>query len=139
MQQLKDIIIQHKPPPKPVSQFFQHAGPSDSSPPDTERGHLSSAQLDCFRSLFEPGVCRTPYQALAFPTPAAQEGLLKFTLSAKTAGGQPTGGDQPSMEEHLAAMHEKLREEVSQRTHEGAMLSLTLTLSSDYKELEGLR
>ncbi|XP_018416143.1 PREDICTED: uncharacterized protein C6orf136 homolog [Nanorana parkeri] len=112
VQHLQDIVIQNKLPPKPVSQFFHHAEPSDSFPPDRECGHLSSAQLDCFRSLFEPGVCRTPYQALAFPTPAAQEGLLKFTLSAKTAGGQATGSEQPSMEEHLAVMHEKLREEL---------------------------
>lgn len=111
-QQIKDVIIQNKLPPKPLSQFLYHAEPGDSYPPDREHGHLSSAQLDCFRSLFEPGVCRTPYQALVFPTMATQEGLLKFTLSAKTAGGQATSSDQPSMEEHLAAMHEKLREEL---------------------------
>ncbi|XP_040179396.1 uncharacterized protein C6orf136 homolog isoform X2 [Rana temporaria] len=112
LQQLKDIIIQSKLPPKPISQFLHSAEPSDCYPLGRECGYLSSAQLDCFRSLFEPGLCRTPYQALAFPTPSAKEGLLEFTLSGKTKGSQATGSNQPSMEEHLAVMHEKLREEL---------------------------
>lgn len=112
LQQLKDILIQSKLPPKPISQFLHSAEPSDCYHLGRECGYLSGAQLDCFRSLFEPGLCRTPYQALAFPTPAAKEGLLEFTLSAKTKGSQATGSNQPSMEEHLAVMHEKLREEL---------------------------
>ncbi|CAI9621577.1 unnamed protein product [Staurois parvus] len=124
LQQLKDIIIQSKLPPRPISQFLRSAEPSDCYHLGRECGYLSSAQLDCFRSLFEPGLCRTPYQALAFPPPAAHEGLLEFTLSAKTEGSQSTGSNQPSMEEHLAVMHEKLREELPRFLWKPANFSL---------------
>ncbi|XP_072286207.1 uncharacterized protein C6orf136 homolog [Pyxicephalus adspersus] len=113
LQQLQDIIFQNKLPPKPLSEFVHSAEPGDSCPLlGMKSGYLSSAQLDCFMSLFEPGLCRTPYQALTFHTPAAQDGLLQFSLSSKTLGSQTTGSNQPSMEEHLAVMHEKLREEL---------------------------
>ncbi|KAM5146512.1 uncharacterized protein C6orf136 homolog [Mantella aurantiaca] len=113
LQQLKDIMTQNRLPPKPVSQFFHCAEPSHCYPLGRECAFLSTAHLDSFRILFEPGVCRTPYQALVFSTPAAQEGLLEFTLSAKTGGSQTPGSNQPSMEEHLEVMREKLKEELS--------------------------
>ncbi|XP_073494113.1 uncharacterized protein C6orf136 homolog [Phyllobates terribilis] len=74
--------------------------------------HLSTSQLDCFRSLFEPGVCRTPYQALVFPLPPGHEGLLMFTPSKRLRANQALGSDRSDMEQHLAAMYEKLRDEL---------------------------
>ncbi|XP_073405023.1 uncharacterized protein C6orf136 homolog [Dendrobates tinctorius] len=80
--------------------------------PEDECRHLSTSQLDCFRSLFEPGVCRTPYRALVLPLPPGHEGLLLFTPSKRVHCNQAPGSDRSDMEQHLAAMYEKLREEL---------------------------
>nr|DBA20565.1 TPA: hypothetical protein GDO54_017329 [Pyxicephalus adspersus] len=135
LQQLQDIIFQNKLPPKPLSEFVHSAEPGDSCPLlGMKSGYLSSAQLDCFMSLFEPGLCRTPYQALTFHTPAAQDGLLQFSLSSKTLGSQTTGSNQPSMEEHLAVMHEKLREEGGVVKYQLFLTFMRLLLLSYYSD-----
>ncbi|XP_075439678.1 uncharacterized protein C6orf136 homolog [Ascaphus truei] len=84
----------------------------EGCPAGRESWHLSGAQLDCFRSLFEPGICRTPYQALALPAPGTQLGVLAFRLSQQAAASPVPGGNQPDVEEQLALMHAKLREEL---------------------------
>ncbi|CAH2314288.1 Hypothetical predicted protein [Pelobates cultripes] len=84
----------------------------DICPLGRESWYLSSAQLDCFRSLFEPGVCRTPYQDLACTSPSIQKGVLAFQLSKKVGVSPSPGGNQEDMEQHLAIMHAKLREEL---------------------------
>ncbi|OCT67931.1 hypothetical protein XELAEV_18039229mg [Xenopus laevis] len=74
--------------------------------------HLSSAQIDCFRSLFEPGVCRTPYQAVSFPIPGTQHGILAFHPSKEMQASSIPGSNPPDMEQLLAVMHAKLSEEL---------------------------
>ncbi|XP_075042727.1 uncharacterized protein C6orf136 homolog isoform X2 [Mixophyes fleayi] len=112
LQRLRDFLMQKNLPPKPSMGLLPCARASAACPVDLESWHLSSAQLDCFRSLFEPGVCRTPYQALAFPTRTAHSGLLVFTPSRKVGAKQIPGDNKSDMEQHLALMHEKLREEL---------------------------
>ncbi|XP_077142111.1 uncharacterized protein C6orf136 homolog [Ranitomeya variabilis] len=107
-----DFLLQ-KLPPQPILGCLPCAKPS-SGPlrPEDECRHLSTSQLDCFRSLFEPGVCRTPYQALVLPLPPGHEGLLAFTPSNRVRANQIPGTDRSDMEQHLAAMYEKLRDEL---------------------------
>ncbi|XP_040297991.1 uncharacterized protein C6orf136 homolog [Bufo bufo] len=107
----QDFLMQTL-PPHPLPGYLPRAQPSHVCPTDPECWHLSSSQLDCFRSLFEPGVCRTPYQAMVLPLPPAHEGLLAFTLSRRDGTGQVPGSDKSDMEQHLAVMHEKLRHEL---------------------------
>ncbi|KAM9323906.1 uncharacterized protein C6orf136 homolog [Gastrophryne carolinensis] len=122
---LQENNVQSWLPPQPAGQFLPSAGLSDSPYPFGRKyGYLSSAQLDCFRSLFEPGVCRTPYQALALPTQGGQKGMLEFSTSPKIAGSQTSGGHQSDMEEHLAVMHDKLREELPSFLWKPANVSL---------------
>ncbi|XP_053329042.1 uncharacterized protein C6orf136 homolog [Spea bombifrons] len=111
---LHDVLEQNKghllPPeePSPPRPF-----PHPAYPLGGEYRHLSSAQLDCFRSLFEPGVCRTPYhQAAAPPAPGRPDGVLAFQLSEKVRASPSPGGSPPDMEQHLALMHAKLREDL---------------------------
>ncbi|XP_075692494.1 uncharacterized protein C6orf136 homolog [Rhinoderma darwinii] len=101
-------FLKQKLPPQPMP----CAKPSSVPHVESECWHLSSSQLDSFRSLFEPGVCRTPYQAMVLPVPAVQEGLLAFTPSKRAGTGQVPGSDKSDMEQHLALMHEKLRDEL---------------------------
>ncbi|KAM3910795.1 uncharacterized protein C6orf136 homolog [Leptodactylus fuscus] len=108
---LQDILRQ-KLPPQPLCGHPPRPTHGLAHPTDPECRHLSSSQLDCFRSLFEPGVCRTPYQFMALPQTPAHEGLLAFTPS-KSLGSSPVpGSDKSEMEQHLAAMYEKLRDEL---------------------------
>ncbi|KAG8448681.1 hypothetical protein GDO86_015673 [Hymenochirus boettgeri] len=79
---------------------------------DRDIGHLNSTQLECFRGLFEPGVCRTPYQAMALPIPGSKQGVLAFHPSMKIEASPMPGDNNPDMEQHLALMHAKLREEL---------------------------
>ncbi|KAM4696735.1 uncharacterized protein C6orf136 homolog [Rhinophrynus dorsalis] len=98
--------------PNPLLTLPTSANAVDAYPLGGETWHLSSAQLDCFRSLFEPGVCRTPYQALALPSPGKRRGVLAFHPSKKAEASQLPQGNQPDMEQQLALMHAKLREEL---------------------------
>lgn len=103
---LRDLLLQ------PLPGSLPPAKPSSVQPADPECWHLSSSQLECFRSLFEPGICRTPYQAMLLPVPPVQEGLLAFTPSKRVGTSQVPGSDKSDMEQHLALMHEKLRDEL---------------------------
>ncbi|KAE8585477.1 hypothetical protein XENTR_v10021320 [Xenopus tropicalis] len=97
---------------KPHSSYLPCTSVGCVFPVGKDTWHLSSAQLDCFRSLFEPGVCRTPYQAVAFPVPGTQHGILAFQPSKKMEDCSVPGNNQPDMEQQLAIMHAKLREEL---------------------------
>ncbi|XP_063794083.1 uncharacterized protein C6orf136 homolog [Pseudophryne corroboree] len=112
LQRLQDLLWQKKLSPKPRTGLLPCAQPARVDPVGQECWCLSSTQLDCFRSLFEPGVCRTPYQSLALSMPRAHKGLLAFTPSKKVAASRVPGDDKSDMEQHLALMHEKLREEL---------------------------
>ncbi|OCT66222.1 uncharacterized protein C6orf136 [Xenopus laevis] len=81
-------------------------------PVGSDAWHFTCAQLDCFRSLFEPGVCRTPYQAVALPIPGTPHGILAFHPSEEMQASSVPGNNQPDMEQQLAVMHAKLREEL---------------------------
>ncbi|KAM4019571.1 uncharacterized protein C6orf136 homolog [Anomaloglossus baeobatrachus] len=105
-----DCLLQNL-PPQPVG-CPPRATPGSGHRRGHESWHLTAAQLDCFRSLFEPGVCRTPYQALVLPRPPAHEGLLVFTPSKRVRTAQAPGSDKSDMEQHLAVMYEKLRDEL---------------------------
>ncbi|XP_056395950.1 uncharacterized protein C6orf136 homolog isoform X2 [Hyla sarda] len=109
---LRDFL-KPKLPPQPLPAYLPYAKPSSVQPTDPpECWHLSSSQLDCFRSLFEPGICRNPFQATALPAPPIHEELLAFTPSKRTGTSQVPGGDKSDMEQHLALMFEKLRDEL---------------------------
>uniref|UniRef100_A0A8D0HGZ4 Chromosome 6 open reading frame 136 n=1 Tax=Sphenodon punctatus TaxID=8508 RepID=A0A8D0HGZ4_SPHPU len=76
---------------------------------------FDGASLDSLRSLFRSQPCRTPYQ-----TPEAVLGLMdpfQAAASAPSSSGSPSpagspGSHEPTMEEHLATMHEKLQHEL---------------------------
>ncbi|KAM8953412.1 uncharacterized protein C6orf136 homolog [Pelodytes ibericus] len=110
--QLQEILQQDKGrphPPKQVTPSQPCASSADLFP--RESWHFNSTQLEGFRSLFEPGVCRVPYQAV-LPSPGAQQGVLAFQLSKKVGASPAPGGNQPDREQHLALMHAKLRQEL---------------------------
>ncbi|XP_069798878.1 uncharacterized protein C6orf136 homolog [Dendropsophus ebraccatus] len=111
LESLRDFLMP-KLPSQPLPGYLTCAKPSSLPPTDHECRHLSSSQLDCFRSLFEPGVCRTPFQATVFPLPPIREGLLAFTPSKTLGTSHVPGGDKSDMEQHLAVMYEKLRDEL---------------------------
>lgn len=70
---------------------------------------LDGASLDSLHSLFHGWQCRSPYQA-----PEVALGPLT-PFRATTGSPSPassSGNDDSSMEEHLTAMHQKLRSEV---------------------------
>ncbi|KAM4641111.1 uncharacterized protein C6orf136 homolog isoform 2-T2 [Discoglossus pictus] len=115
LRQLQDSIAHPRGQPRPSQQLVPL--PSCVTQDNVylaggESWHLSSAQLDCFRSLFIPGICRTPYQALAWPAPDTQQGVLAFHPSSHAKATSSPGGNQPDMEQQLAIMHAKLREEL---------------------------
>ncbi|KAG9472384.1 uncharacterized protein C6orf136 homolog [Eleutherodactylus coqui] len=103
---LRDFIMQTAPPPPLLG------CPPSANHLQPEGQHLCSSQLDCFRSLFDVGVCRIPYQAVVWPLPPAPQGVLAFTPSQTVQTSKVTGSDKSDMEQHLALMHEKLRHEL---------------------------
>lgn len=70
---------------------------------------MDGASLDSLHNLFHGWQYRSPYQA-----PEVALGPLapfRATPGIPSPGSSP-GSDSPNMEEHLAAMHQKLRDEV---------------------------
>ncbi|KAG8553074.1 hypothetical protein GDO81_003258 [Engystomops pustulosus] len=132
LQSLRDFLMQATPLPGHVPR----AKPGRALPADQECWHFSSSQLDCFRSLFEPGVCRTPYQAMALPL--VQEGVVTFTSSKRLETSQVPVSDKSDMEQHLAVMYEKLRDELPSFLWKPANYSLyrkDLEFVSDFMHL----
>lgn len=72
---------------------------------------LDGLSLDSLRSLFDSRPCRIPYQAFE-----ASVLLVPFQAAPGPAPGAATSGSpkssDPSMEEHLAIMYERLHHEV---------------------------
>ncbi|XP_077180753.1 uncharacterized protein C6orf136 homolog [Paroedura picta] len=70
---------------------------------------LDGASLDSLHSLFHGWQCRSPYQA----PEVALGPLTPFTATTGSpAPASSSGSDDSSMEEHLTAMHQKLRSEL---------------------------
>ncbi|XP_051899766.1 uncharacterized protein C6orf136 homolog [Pristis pectinata] len=78
------------------------------NPWDVSEGHL-----DSFRTLFDSECCRVPYHAglehLTVTAPQLRE--LAFRRAGELKSTNPQKGE-PSMEEHLAVLYEKLRQEL---------------------------
>ncbi|XP_043940428.1 uncharacterized protein C6orf136 homolog [Protopterus annectens] len=75
---------------------------------------MNGGHLDSFHSLFETELCRMPYHTDFYcsgSAPHLSDSLL-FNASNTLKSSKGTKKNEPSMEEHLAVMYEKLRIEL---------------------------
>nr|XP_033771275.1 uncharacterized protein C6orf136 homolog [Geotrypetes seraphini] len=95
---------------------------------------LNGSYLDSFRSLFDNELCRTPYHVIGL----SPSQLLSFRAKGSTGAAHVPGKASPNMEEHLAAMHEKLRCELPNfflKTHDYGIYSQDVEFQNEILHL----
>ncbi|XP_072331427.1 uncharacterized protein C6orf136 homolog isoform X1 [Scyliorhinus torazame] len=106
------------------------------SPWDMHEGHL-----DTFRSLFDSGCCRMPYhmgfEHLTMPT--SQLGALATFSGTSNLANTGWQKREPSMEEHLAVLYEKLSVELPNfflKSHDYRMYSRNVEFISQFPRIK---